>query len=64
MKEHNVEPFALTFPAATRYSGLGRTKLYDLIATNQIEAVKVGARRLILTESLKRLLTAGAVKQG
>lgn len=63
LKQQTLEPFALAFPEATRFSGLGRTKLYDLIAANEIEAVKIGARRLILTESLKKLLTAGAVKQ-
>lgn len=62
LKQQTLEPFALTFPEATCFSGLGRTKLYSLIAAKQIEAVKVGARRLILTESLKRLLTAGIAK--
>jgi excisionase family DNA binding protein len=31
--------------------GIGRTRLYELIAQGKIEAVKSGSRTLILTES-------------
>jgi excisionase family DNA binding protein len=54
-------PFAerrtLRLDEATQYSGLGRTSLYDLVRAGQIEALKVGARRLFVRESLDKLLT-------
>jgi excisionase family DNA binding protein len=41
-----------------KLSGLGRTKLYELIASKQIRSVRVGARRLIDFASLKAFLTS------
>ena len=43
---------------ACAMTGLGRTKLNQLISTGQIESVTVGRRRLIKVDSLKRLLEA------
>jgi excisionase family DNA binding protein len=44
---------------ATELIGLGRSKLYELLATGEIESVKVGKRRLIphaaLVEFVDRL---------
>ena len=51
------DPVTITVPAAMRASGLGRTKLYELIARKEIESVRVGARRLIVFASLKARLT-------
>lgn len=47
------EPVALTVPNAVRFSGLGRSTLYGLLGTGQIEAVKAGNRTLVLTASLR-----------
>lgn len=51
------------FPAITvrvreacRITGIGRSKLYELIAAGQIETIKVGAITLIPTESLCRFI--------
>ena len=41
-----------------KYSGLGRTKLYELITKGEIESVRVGTRRLIVFASLKARLTS------
>jgi excisionase family DNA binding protein len=41
---------------ACRLTGIGRSKLYELIATGDIEIVKVGAITLIPTTSLERFL--------
>ena len=54
------DPVTITVPAAMKASGLGRTKLYELIARKEIESVRVGARRLIVFASLKARLTAKA----
>jgi excisionase family DNA binding protein len=32
----------LTYPEAQRFSGLGRTKLWELICSGEVEAAKVG----------------------
>jgi hypothetical protein len=52
-----IEPVTVTVPAAMKYSGLGRTKLYELIAKAEIESILIGTRRLIIFASLKSRLT-------
>jgi excisionase family DNA binding protein len=52
-----LDPLTVTVPQALRMSGLGRTKLYELIARREIESVRVGTRRLINFASLKARLT-------
>ena len=37
-------------------SGLGRTKVYELLNSGALESVKVGKRRLILVDSYRRLI--------
>lgn len=49
-------PKAVTVNEAMRISGLGRTKLYQLISRGVLESVLVDTRRLILMHSLNRLL--------
>jgi excisionase family DNA binding protein len=51
------DPLTVTVPMAMKYSGLGRTKLFELIANREIESVRVGTRRLIVFASLKARLT-------
>lgn len=54
------KPITVTIADALSLSGLGRTKLYELINDGMLETVKIGRRRLIKMESLERLLTTGA----
>nr|WP_137752905.1 helix-turn-helix domain-containing protein [Sphingopyxis sp. L1A2A] len=49
-------PIAMRVPDACRFIGLGRSTLYVLVATGEIETVKVGAATLVLTESLCALI--------
>ncbi len=49
------EPIAVHVKGAMRLSGLGTTKLYELIREKKLESVKIDGRRLILYRSLKRL---------
>jgi excisionase family DNA binding protein len=58
MTDTPLEPISITVPTALKLSGLGRTKLYELIASKQIRAVRVGARRLVDFASLKAFLTS------
>jgi excisionase family DNA binding protein len=54
---HSTDPVTVTIPDALRLSGLGRTKLYDLLTKGEIQSVRVGSRRLIVFATLKALLT-------
>jgi excisionase family DNA binding protein len=41
---------------AARMIGVGRTKLYELIAAKQVEVVKLGKSTRVTTESLRALV--------
>lgn len=49
-------PIAMRVPDACTFIGLSRSTLYVLVATGEIEIVKVGAATLVLTESLFALI--------
>jgi excisionase family DNA binding protein len=51
------DPLTVTVAEARRLTGLGLTSLWELIAKKKLESVRVGRRRLIVFESLRRLLT-------
>jgi excisionase family DNA binding protein len=68
--EANMRPHAFTVTGACRHYGVGKTKLYELIAANKIVAVKLGARTLIFGDSVEAHLAslprlgAAALKEG
>ena len=37
-------------------SGLGRTRVYELIGTGDLESITIGKRRLVIIESYRRLI--------
>ena len=41
MHDTILEPVTVTVSAAIKYSGLGRTKLYELLSKGEIESVRV-----------------------
>lgn len=51
------ERAALSVRQACAYSGIGRTKIYELLAEGKLASRKIGDRRLVLRESIDRLLT-------
>ena len=51
-----MEPIAVRIVEAIRLTGIGRSKLYELIASGAIETVKIGRCTLIPTGSLHRLI--------
>lgn len=55
-KATSVAPVAFPVPSACAYSGMSRTKLYALMGDGEIEAVKIGKRRLVLRESIDAFL--------
>lgn len=50
------EPANLTIAETVDHFRIGRTKLYSLIATGEIEAFKLGARTLVKTQSVREFL--------
>ena len=55
-RSNGAEPLAVRIPDAVRMTGIGRSKLYELIASGDIETVKVGRCTLVPMESLRALL--------
>lgn len=52
----SVEPICVKVNDAARMIGVGRTKLYELIAAGEIEAIKLGKATRITTASLQQLV--------
>jgi excisionase family DNA binding protein len=48
---------ALHTKEAAQYSGLGKTKLYELAQAGIIESMNVYGRRIFIRESIDKLLT-------
>jgi excisionase family DNA binding protein len=53
-----LQPKALSIEQVCRVSGVGKTKLYELIAVGTLKSRKVGRRRLILMTDLCEFLNA------
>lgn len=50
------EPICVRVNEAARMIGVGRTKLYELIATGDVETVKLGKATRVTTASLHDLV--------
>jgi excisionase family DNA binding protein len=53
---HQPMPIAVRVREACRLSGIGRSKLYELIGAGEIDVVKVGTITLIPVSSLRRFI--------
>ena len=51
-----LEPICVKVNDAARMIGVGRTKLYELIASGEIEVVKLGKSTRITTASLHKMV--------
>ena len=51
-----LEPLTVRIPVAVQLTGIGRSKLYELIAAGEVDVVKIGASTLITGASLRRLI--------
>ncbi len=58
MSDSAIKPITVTVENALKVSGLGRTKLYQLINEGQIKTKTIGRRRLVLYSSLEELMQA------
>lgn len=54
-----MEPITLTIEGARAYTGLGKTKVFELIESGHFETIKVGRRTLIKVDSIKRFVANG-----
>lgn len=53
---NQLMPLAVRVREACRLTGIGRSKLYELIAAGEIEIVKVGAMTIVPVSSLTSFL--------
>jgi excisionase family DNA binding protein len=53
---YSNRPIAVSPAEAARMLGLGKTKLYSLLAENQLTSIKIGARRLIRVSAIEAFL--------
>ena len=53
-----LKALAVSPSQAARLLGLGRTKLYELLAANEITSIKIGTRRLIRVSALEAWLAS------
>jgi hypothetical protein len=53
------QPLAYDIATASRVSTIGKTRLYELIASGKLESTTIGKRRLIIADSLRRLIAEG-----
>jgi excisionase family DNA binding protein len=62
-----IEKIGYSIDEAVEASGIGRTTLYELMGSGEIESVKVGRRRIIPADSIRAyfdsLRTAGKADQ-
>lgn len=49
-------PITVRIPEACRLTGIGRSKLYELIAAGEIETIKIGTITLVPVASLTMFL--------
>ncbi|MDR3427749.1 helix-turn-helix domain-containing protein [Silvimonas sp.] len=52
-------PFTTSIADASRALSLGRTSIYLLIHEGRLETIKIGRRRLVKVESIRKLLDGG-----
>jgi len=61
--EH-IRKLNLKIPEAVQFSGLSRTRIYELIAAGEIESIKVGRARLIPTAAIEAYFERSASDAG
>lgn len=49
----HATPLAYSVPDTCRVAGIGKTKVYELLGAGQLRAVKIGAKTLILADSVR-----------
>jgi len=57
-----ARPLSVTVPTAVAITGIGRSKLYELIKAGKVRIVKIGSRTLCNYSDLERLCTGDSVE--
>lgn len=60
MAGQTVQPYALTIDNAARFSGLSRSRIYELMGAGDLKSFKVGNRRMIMLDDMKAFLDQAA----
>ncbi|WP_298701144.1 helix-turn-helix domain-containing protein [uncultured Brevundimonas sp.] len=60
MSDQSLKPVALTVNRATAYSGLSRSRLYELVKAKKIAAFKISGRTMFLTTEIDRFIYEAA----
>ena len=55
-----MERKLISISEAAKSLGLGRTTIYRLIKAGELESVRIGSRRLLKVESIRRIIEQGA----
>lgn len=55
-KQTSLEPLTVRIPEAMRLTGIGRSKLYELIQDHRVATVKLDGMTLIRVDSLRQLI--------
>jgi excisionase family DNA binding protein len=55
-----IEPLTVRVPEALRLTGIGRSKLYELIKSGDVATVKIGTATLVRMASLRQLVERGS----
>lgn len=50
------ERFGITVPLAAEFIGISRSRVYELLSAGDLEGRVIGGRRIVLVESLLRML--------
>jgi excisionase family DNA binding protein len=56
-----TEPVVVTVTAAAAMLSIGRTRVYELIASGDLASVKLGASRRVTIKSIRQLLARNAM---
>lgn len=55
-----MEPVTVTIEGTRQATGLGVTKIYELINAGKLETIKIGRRTLVKVQSIRVLLDEAA----
>jgi excisionase family DNA binding protein len=56
MTDTPTEPISVRIHEACRLTGIGRSKLYELIEAGELATIKIGRMTLVPMSSLRRLI--------
>lgn len=58
-----MDVLTISIAKTVKVLGLGKTKVYELIDSRDLDTVKIGNRRLVKVDSIRRLIEKSAPEQ-